>query len=969
MSLAVVGREDQLHRLDNALHSVRSGSGEAIFLLGEGGIGKSRLATEVTCRARSFGMAILKGRACSIGPPVPFRPIAEAVLPCLDAAGASHYPELAPYLPALTRLVEQRRPDIDGNPQNSLIVVAESVLRLVAAVSNNAGCALLLEDLHDADAETLAVVDYLIDHVDRHKVLLLLTAQPELGPALDLARAAQRRRRCDILELPGLAGPQVRQLIGQYLRVAPAAVPGAVANRLSAAAAGNPFVIEELLASLVDSHVLVKRHGGWSLVAEVPTELPHTVVDSVTQRAERLGRRGHTMLQVAALLGHRFPLSAVQTVLDDADVIEVLRAAIAAQLLTADEPDPDWYAFRHALIADALLASMVPAERARLAGHVADQIEARNPRLPGPWCQVVAELRRTSGQTAEAARMYAEAGQRALTAGAPACAVTLLEQALSLADDEAPPAARTDRVVLLVQALIMAGHLTRAAEHMSSLETAAAPISRQQRVELLTSLAWAAAISGRWIEGRRWAGRARGLLGADAPVDQTAPIDAADSCLIMSAQGPGWRDQAVRLAQRAVDTAVKVPLPVTACQALEVLGIIGRSDNAAESDVHFERVLRLADNHRLPLWRVRALGNLGGNDFMKDGTTVRLEYALQEALRAGALREAYYAEGSLALAAVLCGNYPTAQSIVDRCAPAASRLQMDDICQYMTMTLAVAAAHQGRRQDMRTRLAELSRWGDEAAPLLILASGLATAFCALLEEDVAAAYATLCETLEREGRLPTIHSLSGTSGLRVLLGVLRGELGLAEYGEASARGSARLRWNWQFTSAAHAVLLGRAGRCDDAAGAMTEALRAAEPFPLARHLILRLTAEAALADGWGEPTHWARAAEEFFQRVDLPTSAMACRSLLRSAGAVVPPHRDGWDLVPAELRRHGVTKREYDVFRLLADWLSNSEIGNRLFISPRTVEKHVAGLLAKTGLSNRTALCRLAANATTQLPI
>ena len=95
-------------------------------------------------------------------------------------------------------------------------------------------------------------------------------------------------------------------------------------------------------------------------------------------------------------------------------------------------------------------------------------------------------------------------------------------------------------------------------------------------------------------------------------------------------------------------------------------------------------------------------------------------------------------------------------------------------------------------------------------------------------------------------------------------------------------------------------------------------------------------------------------------------AATACRTLLSRAGATVP-RRSGGTAAPPDLAALGVTAREADVLRLVADGLTNKEIGERLFLSPRTVEKHVERLLAKTGAGNRTQLVALAARRDTAL--
>lgn len=96
--------------------------------------------------------------------------------------------------------------------------------------------------------------------------------------------------------------------------------------------------------------------------------------------------------------------------------------------------------------------------------------------------------------------------------------------------------------------------------------------------------------------------------------------------------------------------------------------------------------------------------------------------------------------------------------------------------------------------------------------------------------------------------------------------------------------------------------------------------------------------------------------------------AAACRAALRQAGVSVTQHRDGRDRIPPPLRTNGVTPREYEVFVLLAERPGNQQIARRLSISPRTVEKHLASLLSKTGRANRTALCEFAAECVVDVP-
>ena len=156
---------------------------------------------------------------------------------------------------------------------------------------------------------------------------------------------------------------------------------------------------------------------------------------------------------------------------------------------------------------------------------------------------------------------------------------------------------------------------------------------------------------------------------------------------------------------------------------------------------------------------------------------------------------------------------------------------------------------------------------------------------------------------------------------------------------------------------ADAIVAGRAGDV----GAAQEAFAAADAgFGPAlgwyRHYARRTVAEAALADGWGEPISWLREAAAYFEARGDDRIADACRRLLRDAGAPVPRRRPGDADLPERLRAINVSEREANVLALVAHGLTNREIAAQMFLSPRTVEKHVASLLAKTGLRRRAQL-------------
>jgi DNA-binding CsgD family transcriptional regulator len=166
--------------------------------------------------------------------------------------------------------------------------------------------------------------------------------------------------------------------------------------------------------------------------------------------------------------------------------------------------------------------------------------------------------------------------------------------------------------------------------------------------------------------------------------------------------------------------------------------------------------------------------------------------------------------------------------------------------------------------------------------------------------------------------------------------------------------------NLVILDAARAVLDARCGDRGRATArvAATDAAMRSVGLEGWRHLVLRLVAEPALVDGWGDPVAWLTDVGDYFERRGLDRVAAVCRDFLRRAGHT--PVRHGKGRVPPPLRARGVTDREMDVLDLVGERLANREIAARLYLSPRTVEKHVERLLHKTGVADRAELGRLA---------
>ena len=958
---SVVGRGAELDQLTRALAGARQGRGAAVFLTGEAGIGKTRLAQEVARYAEDVGARVLRGRGSGIGPMVPFRPLTEALLGLARSGALPDDAQLGPYRAVLGRWIPEWRTPGAAGTETSLVVVAEAVLRLLTAVGRGTGALLVLDDLHDSDPETLAVVDYLVDALAGAPVLLVATLRDEPGDALTVARTAAARRSAQVLPVHRLDREQTTLLVAQCLEVAPAELPEVLVAELWTRSAGVPFAVEELLHVVLGAGLLREGAEGWRMTEVLRGQLPDGLLRSVNERVDRLGEPGRSLLTAAAVLGVRFPLAVVQDVtgLADREFLGYLRMAVRLQLVTPDEGAADRYAFRHPLTVEALLAETTPGRLAEESARVADSLERLHPGLPGDRCQQVAALRLTAGQRSAAGRWFAEAGRRALADGAPGSAVTLLTRADGLLADDGDLALRLAGLAALVPALAGVGRFDEAAALVAEVAAGAPDRAAAEIAELHLRLGRAACDVGRWDEAVAQLRAARDLLG---PAPAAGPAAAADVLEAIAAlgsprTGPG---RAEELARRAVERAGAAGLPAVAVDGWQALGLLAQAYDPAGSAECYRRALRLAEQHRLPTERVLLRVRLGSLAWLADGDVAELERARREADRLGMVVVSLNAQANLALQALLTGRPDDAAEAVDQLLPTVTRLGLGVVQRHLLVTRAGVHAHRGRRPAMAATLRELTGL-DPASPEVALAAGLAETFCALLEGHPESAGEVQARAAELVRDRPGSYQLVGHVGVGVLLRTLAGD-GPADPLALAADGPGRTRWNRQWLELAGAVAHGRAGRVDAAADAFAAAQRTAAAYPLAQRLGRWLVAGDARADGWADGVALLREVEVQFAVAEGATGVLgAVRSALRAAGATVRQQRAGADRVPVRLRTLGVTVREYEVLELLVERMPNKEIGARLHISHRTVEKHVANLITKTDLPDRAVLRHRAA--------
>jgi DNA-binding CsgD family transcriptional regulator len=934
-----------------------------VFLTGDAGVGKSRLARETCAAAAACDMLVIMGRAVDSTVPVPFRPVTEALIKLARDGVAPQGPEIADYRPALGSLVPEWSRPGDSDAENSPVILGEAVLRLLSHADPK-GTVLVLEDLHWADPETLAIVEYLADNLHGTGVLCLATLRDGApSPGLDAVRSAEARRTATRVSVPRLTGRAVEQMAAACLGIA--ALPRPVA-RLLADCDGLPFAVEEILAAAVTSGELVHHQRGWHVDAQVTTGVPPSIAGSVRDRLAMLDQPVAEVIVAAAVLGRQFDFTLLPglTGVTESEVLAALRQAHSVQLIEPACCDAVMFRFRHSLTRHAILSDLLPPDLARRSASAAAAIEEGHPGLPGSWCELAAELHAAAAQPGRAARLLLTAGRRAFRRGALGSATALLREARALLAESqsAEPMLALDVDEALVQALAAAGdyqQLAPLAEALvARLDATGADPRRQALVRITTartrcedhcaiSVAHLAAARevAEYLHDGELAGR----------VDSAAALCALDAGDLDRAEELARRSLAIADAAGSVGWAAEV-----AVESLQVIGRRERIRDVSAAHAAFERASQIATDNDSAVARINALHELGTIEMLRHGSASMLREARELAQRAGAISTATVIDLQLAAILSLGTDLEEAMACALRSEHGASRIGARRI---EAMALSAQAAISGIRTDrgaadLAAERAESILPGD---PELLLSSwGWARVTASLFAGDIARARGEAATAVARGGELG--QRLPRRSwAYYALLHVISDEDGHEALRRARATGPPA-SWNEGYLAYAEAVLEGREGRAEYATALAEKGAALLVPYaPRWRHLAHRLVAPAALKNGWGKPVAWLRDAAGEFESAGHVQLASACRGMLRRTGERVPRTGRGNAKVPPQMRRLGITSREMDVLMLVAKGHSNADIAARLFISPKTVETHVASLVAKTGQSCRRELVAHAA--------
>jgi DNA-binding CsgD family transcriptional regulator/tetratricopeptide (TPR) repeat protein len=933
-----------LATLTGAIEGLASGAGGLLVVAGEAGVGKSRLIVEATAATHALGVTVLTGRAVE-GAGTPLRPVAEAFLAAFRDRPPPSDEALVPFRSALGSLVPEWQSF--GSAPAEQHVRNEGILRLLRAVGGRRGCVLVLEDLHWADRETLTVVQHVATHAGAQPVLCLTTVRSEHpSDGLDVVRSLVARDHARMVQLSRMSDAEILELA-----------------RVSAGDAGDDCVERvvceraEGLPLLAEDIVATARATGAS-VAEV---VPLTFAGTVHKRLAAMDPTSVQVVRTAALLGRRFDwrLLAPAASVDALTVSSALRSAVDAQLVI---PSADGgFTFRHALTRDAVVSDLLPTERCRLASQALEAVEHAHPGLPGDWCDVAARLAGAAGDQHRFARLMLDSARRALSDGALAAAEATVERArdalAGLADEQAMQV-MDDLDQVQLEVLSLAGKTDLVLELGESM------LGRQDPPEAAAThlrLARAAADAGRGDVARRHIADTRRC----APATGEFAVRA-DALAATVAITDGHLDEAVRLAEQAVAQGRAAGLADAVCEALEVLGRVARRHDLEQAEKWFADAEDTARQAGLRIWEIRALHERGTVDMLRQSNLDRLQRTRTMAVEAGALAIAAVLDLQLAGSYALRLEPEAAIRSVGRGAEIARLFDLGLTFPMLLAQGACAHAIRGRAAEMEAAIKEAAAQAGDHPDLWTVAWGHCRAFLALFQEDRAGAHAAFREAQSWATR-PDCGVPGAFSGLLALVSTLDdtdGSGGQTTREELRASSSMVISSNRALLGFADAVALGRAGRGDEASALLREMesiLRTKEGFDGWLHMGHRLVAEAAIADGWGEPVQWLRQALPWLEREGHTAVLAACRDLLTMAGAPVPRRGRGASAVPLELVAQGVTSREMDVLAFVGDGLSNVVIAERLYLSPRTVEKHVERLKDKTGADSRAELARIAA--------
>ncbi|UFR02124.1 AAA family ATPase [Streptomyces sp. Go40/10] len=979
VSPVFVGRTDELDTLNDALARAAAAEPQALLLGGEAGVGKTRLVEEFATAATRQGAVVAVGGCVEIGADgLPFAPFSTALRALRDAlteeftaAAAGQEEELARLLPDLGEAGAGR------HDEQGMARLFELTARLLERVATEHPVVLVLEDLHWADASTRHLLAYLFRTLRAGRLLVLATYRSDdihrRHPLRPLLAELDRLRTVRRIELARFTREEAGRQIAGILAAEP---DPAQVDEIYARSDGNAFFIEEL--------AVAAAQGDCAGLTDSLRDLLLVRVEALPESAQRVAR---VVAEGGSTVEYRL-IAAVARLTED-DLIEALRAAVGANLLTVTRAG-DGYRFRHSLVREAVADDLLPGERSRLNRRYAEALEADPTLVPAD-----ARVMRLASYW-----YHAHDAAKALPAVLAAAVVArrrhayteqlgLLERAMELWDS-APeevrralrpvdytevyppcgcdPATTPLRYLDLMAEAAVAGRFGGERERALKITKRALRLLAEDPDPLRAAWFWVqrARLVQALARGDGWQelGTAQDLVRGLPPSEVHAEVLAvAASWSMQRRPGP----DALTAAERAVEYARMVGARETELHARLTLGVLTVESGDPEGGLAQMRQV-LSDTRAEGMHHVtgRAYVNLPsalqsvGRDreavpLLREGIEFCRGYGL---LDSGAwawanLAEAQYSLGRWAEAAEAAAQaIRIGHSAKPRCAGALHlahlALGRGDLAEA-GRHLAAARAWYGTHDPMPQHLLPLTRitLGTAAA------EGRITDVRAALLPALDAGFPT---GTHRYGWPLLLAAATAEADARTLPAARPGRAEVLDRLSAAVRTLTTGVPLWEaYAQWTRAELLRAEGR--DTPGSWFPVVAAFEcldrPYDLAR-LRHRLAA-ALLAEGGdderdraGELLRLAAAVAAHLGARPLADAVarLAQRARLTLAGAGRRAPAD-----PAAAL--GLTSRERDVLGLVAAGRTNRQIAEELFISPKTASVHVSNILSKLGVSGR----------------
>jgi predicted ATPase len=390
----VIGRTAELTALHLLPARAKSGKGQVVLLSGEAGIGKSRLVAEAKTGATAQGFLLLQGQCFPTDRSCPYAPLLDLLRSHFTSQSRT---EISTELKPIAREFAQLIPDLvpplpDSAPMPPLTTLEpeqekrrlfEALTRWFTGLATKQPSLLIVEDLHWSDQTSLDFLHYLARRCAASPLLVLLTYRSdEVHPGLSHFLAQlDRERLAQELALVPLTRTEVSAMLSAIFALRRSVftvlslTQGDLLDVMYALTEGNPFLVEELLKSLIEAGDIVYEHGHWRRKEPGVWHIPRSVQNAVELRSAHLSEGARQVLHLAAVAGRHFDFALLQelTHQDEAQLLRHLKELIAAQLVV--EESAERFAFRHALTRQAVSAQLLGRERQALHRTIAETLE------------------------------------------------------------------------------------------------------------------------------------------------------------------------------------------------------------------------------------------------------------------------------------------------------------------------------------------------------------------------------------------------------------------------------------------------------------------------------------------------------------------------------------------------------------------------------------------------------------------